>query len=385
MRLRPADRQIEYYIAQIKRGELDLQPDFQRGEVWKTPKQQLLIDTILRNWYIPPIHVIESPEDASQEVLDGQQRLRAIYNFHEGEFPVDGYTQPLDPDIEDLNGCFFGDLPSARQKRFLRFGITQYTLEDFEPSEPAELFFRLNSPTVLTPAETRNAFIGRVRSQVRSLVKTMIARGLDKSSLGFSNARMSYDDVIARFCLALEHGTLTVKLTAADLSQRYRQRKPLGKAVVEDAKLCIEDIARLTHATSSEMRFNKATLFSWLWFLHEIREVLGSDALSIAALTRDRLQKARLRERHATRRSPLDSIAELYQDRATSRVADVSSVVLRNVAIWCFALSGSLPLRRRAIRQPNKYYRNLVEQCDLLLAGDFKMDEIDSIVSALEA
>ena len=57
---------------------MDLQPDFQRGEIWTHQKR--LIDSILMGWRIPPIHVVKSSE-IIDEVLDGQQRLAAIRDF----------------------------------------------------------------------------------------------------------------------------------------------------------------------------------------------------------------------------------------------------------------------------------------------------------------
>ena len=58
MRLTPSDPDIQTLILRIQSNQIDLQPDFQRGEVWPTPKKQRLVDSILRDWHIPPIHVI---------------------------------------------------------------------------------------------------------------------------------------------------------------------------------------------------------------------------------------------------------------------------------------------------------------------------------------
>jgi len=90
MRLLPSDPDIETIVGRINKNDLDLQPEFQRGEVWGTAKKQRLIDSILRDWHIPPIHVIENTDTARQEVLDGQQRLAANRDFAPGEFPVHG-------------------------------------------------------------------------------------------------------------------------------------------------------------------------------------------------------------------------------------------------------------------------------------------------------
>ncbi|KAI9568313.1 hypothetical protein HD554DRAFT_2172402 [Boletus coccyginus] len=40
---------------QIHAGDIDLEPEYQRDVVWPESKQIGLIDSILRNFYVPPI------------------------------------------------------------------------------------------------------------------------------------------------------------------------------------------------------------------------------------------------------------------------------------------------------------------------------------------
>ena len=95
MRLLPSDPDVETIISRIEASDLNLQPDFQRGEVWSKVKKQRLVDSILRDWHVPPVHVIELTGSRRQEVLDGQQRLVAIRDFYHNEFSVDGSIEPL--------------------------------------------------------------------------------------------------------------------------------------------------------------------------------------------------------------------------------------------------------------------------------------------------
>lgn len=111
MRLLPSDPDIETIVSRIKSGDIDLQPDFQRGEVWSQAKKQRLVDSVLRDWHVPPIHVIEDVQSRKQEVLDGQQRLVAIRDFVDGEFALDGKIEPLDDGLALLHGHKYRDLP----------------------------------------------------------------------------------------------------------------------------------------------------------------------------------------------------------------------------------------------------------------------------------
>lgn len=217
MRLIPWDPDVETIARRIKTGDIDLQPDFQRGEVWTQPKQKRLVDSILRAWHIPPIHVVENEETKVQEVLDGQQRLAAIRDFVNGVFAVDGRIEPYDEEIYGLHGTRYEELPVEWRRKFDQFSIRVFKIVEFEPEEPAELFFRLNQPTKLTSAEQRNAFFGPARSLVKKL-----ASSFNDVPIGFSNARMAVDDVVARVCMSVESGTVLKKVTATKLANRYR-------------------------------------------------------------------------------------------------------------------------------------------------------------------
>lgn len=55
-------------------------PEWQRGEVWNTERKQQLVDSILRGWKLPKFYFVKLDDDELQ-VVDGQQRLSAIYEL----------------------------------------------------------------------------------------------------------------------------------------------------------------------------------------------------------------------------------------------------------------------------------------------------------------
>ncbi|KAH9917716.1 uncharacterized protein B0H18DRAFT_1033507 [Fomitopsis serialis] len=66
---------------QIVDSTIDLEPEYQRDIVWPESKQSGLIDSILRNYYIPPvIFAVTAKEDGSETrtCIDGKQRLTSI-------------------------------------------------------------------------------------------------------------------------------------------------------------------------------------------------------------------------------------------------------------------------------------------------------------------
>lgn len=340
MRLEPSDPDIETIVTRIERGDLDLQPEFQRGEVWSRSKKQRLIDSIFREWHIPPIHVIEIKGSRKQEVLDGQQRLAAIRDFVRGDFPVDGKIDPLDAELSQIGGMHFSELSDEWKRRFNQFTVRMFRIVDYRPEEPGELFFRLNQPTSLTSAEQRNAFFGPTRNDIKTLVNALEESGLEKSFLGFSNSRMAYDDVLARVSLTVLRGTIAERVTAADLVDLYRKEKPLPPDVVSTVHSAVKILGEAKPHTKGHVQLNKATVYTWFVFViraHRdlVTEISADDLGSFMAWFEDRKASSSLSFLDEDEDITLDqSLFRIYVDRSTSRVADVSSVVLRDAIIW---------------------------------------------------
>jgi len=81
----PQTYTISDFIEWSRKGQLKLDPDFQRGSVWTPAARVFLIDTILNDLPIPQVYFRTKVDAATQttvrEVVDGQQRLRAILDF----------------------------------------------------------------------------------------------------------------------------------------------------------------------------------------------------------------------------------------------------------------------------------------------------------------
>lgn len=332
-----AELELETIVNRIDRKELDLRPDFQRGEIWDRPRKQRLIDSILRDWYVPAIHIVESP-NGDEEVLDGQQRLAAIRDFFHDDFPVNGKTEPQDDRIEALHGKKFSSLPIQYQKNLRRFELPVVRLREFAPSEPNELFFRLNQSYTLTPPEKRNALHGPARNQVKSLVVSLEKLGfLTPEKVGFSNGRLAYDDIIARTCVALQHGDLSVHINNSTVEDFYRTRE-FDAVVLEGVVDSANDILQMISRSDERIRFNKGSLFSWLVFCFWYPRVLGTEVPQDAlALFEGIRLNARRGGEFSTDLSPLGRAAvAAYDDRAAYRVTDVSSVLIRDVSLQIF-------------------------------------------------
>ena len=92
---------------------------------------------------------------------------------------------------------------------------------------------------------------------------------------------MAYDDVLAKVLCTLEVGTLAKKLSAGDISNRYRKKEAVNSKHFRTAEQSIEVLNSLLRNTGRDTRFNKATLFSWLIFLSYFVKVAPDSNLEL--------------------------------------------------------------------------------------------------------
>ena len=323
MKLTPSEPDLKTIVERIENGDIDLQPDFQRNEVWSRAKKRKLIDTVLRGWSIPPVHLVIT-EGGRAEVLDGQQRLASIRDFMTNKFTIDGKVSPLDSTIETLHGKLFRRLDDNTRRHFEQYPLKCFRITDYSPEEPNELFYRLNQPTLLTAGEQRNALYGPARQQMKELVSEFEALGNSVSTLGFSNIRLAYDDVIARILYFVERGSFAEKATETRVSERFKSSEPFPEHTFECCKYAITAFTE-SRSRFNSFRLNKASLLSWLLFYARFYDNVEVD-LDYFMEFHDFWQTGA----HIT----ADAVLELYQDRISLRVTDVTSVAYRDFALF---------------------------------------------------
>ncbi len=349
MKLERTEPDLETLVGRIRRGDLDLQPEFQRGEIWDKKRQQRLIDTILRRWYVPAVHVVAT--DNGQEVLDGQQRLAAVRDFFDNKIRVDGDADPANDDIRLLNGLTYERLPDAVKRAVQGFVIPVIILTDYEPDEPNELFFRLNQSYNLTPPEKRNALHGPARDQVRSLVHRLTDLGLlDRASIGFNNSRLAYDDIVSRACVSVEINSLRKHINNDVVESFYRQQQGFSSGTIDRLIQGGEVLMEQIGASVNRAKFNKGTLQTWLLYCAAAPTALPKSLLGDFESERLAVRRGDTRRREVE----LAKVLALYDDRASYRVTDVSSVLIRDLAIHLYSQLrfGTPPVRQSQLLLP---------------------------------
>ncbi|ACV64234.1 protein of unknown function DUF262 [Desulfofarcimen acetoxidans DSM 771] len=76
------DWTIETMISQLKKGNIDLNPKFQRRDAWGEEDKSRLIESLILGIPVPPIIIAEHKKQRNKYiVIDGKQRLLSLRQF----------------------------------------------------------------------------------------------------------------------------------------------------------------------------------------------------------------------------------------------------------------------------------------------------------------
>ena len=164
-------------ILELQKAKLlEVDPEYQRGPVWTPVQKQFFVDSILRGYHIPLIYLHLKKGRVIRDltvgdrlyIIDGQQRVRALYEFSEGAFPL------LDPNehpgrfpksLVDAPCPWAGrnwhQLDDDTQDAFFATNLSVVDIETDDENEVRDLFIRLQGGKPLTPQEQRDAWPGK--------------------------------------------------------------------------------------------------------------------------------------------------------------------------------------------------------------------------------
>ncbi|KAJ3971579.1 hypothetical protein EV361DRAFT_949578 [Lentinula raphanica] len=171
---------------QISSGDINLDPEYQRDVVWTKEKQTNLIDSILRNFYIPPIifAVYNHPDGwETRTCIDGKQRLTSIQRFMDGEIPhKDSHTGEKlwykDNTESSKQNSKRKILPDKYRQMFANKQIVCVEYSELTDANERDIFQRVQLGMALTSAEKLHV-INTPRAQfIRTLVEEFVSESL---------------------------------------------------------------------------------------------------------------------------------------------------------------------------------------------------------------
>jgi hypothetical protein len=253
-----------------------MKPSYQRkGNIWSPEAKAYLVDSILNDYDIPKLYLADftfgnstlNEKGKSYAVIDGKQRLEAIFNFFDGELSLDDKFA-YEPDRRlKLAGLTFKDLKARYPQvasSFENFNLDVMSVITDEEGKINDLFVRLNSSKPLTGSEVRGAMAG----VVPKLIDEIANHKFFKTRIRFTTKRKQEHNAAAKILLIEFRGKFVdTKRTQLD---RFVQEGLQSQATTFDraasrVKLVLEDMASV-FAKKDPLLSSQGpvTLYYWL-------------------------------------------------------------------------------------------------------------------------
>ena len=278
---------ISWFLDLNEKGQLNLNPPYQRRSVWSPRDRRFFVDTILNNHPAPPIFLHKTLDENGRptyHVVDGKQRLQTVIDFTENKIRV-----PDDFSDISLQKKRWKDLARESKDNFWNYVLIVEMLPDVSDAAIRNTFERINrNSRKLTAQELRHAkydgwFISFVEAQAektewRELGVVTTARTKRMSDVQFISELCAA--VVRRAVLGFDQDELD------ELYAEYEDVTDVADFVEDDFIIDIERIRttiwRMADANVEIRNYLKIQIhFYTLW----VYLLLDAPDFEIAALT----------------------------------------------------------------------------------------------------
>lgn len=202
-----SDWTTETIISQLRKGNIDLDPSFQRREAWREGRKSKFVESLMIGIPTPQVILAERKERrGTYIVIDGKQRLLTLRQFtaSEEDQEFDSFKLSGLKVLKRYNGRTFGELTELDDDPISMFEnavIRTVIIKNWSSEEFLyEVFLRINSGSVqLSPQELRQAL--HPGGFTRALNKYALDSGPIKRVLGLSQPdfRMRDNELALRY------------------------------------------------------------------------------------------------------------------------------------------------------------------------------------------
>jgi len=187
-------RVVDWTIKEIyeRRDKIHF-PDYQREpKLWRLKDKQLLIDSILNDIDIPKIYFYKVGTNEYYEVVDGQQRLWAIWEFIGNEYEYE-YEYEIKKGIRRK----FKELDPKLREKIFSYKLQITVITDVSEEYLRKLFLRLQLGLLLNTGEKLHASTGLMRNFV---FDEMVKHPFIKS-VKIADRRFAKETLSAQICI----------------------------------------------------------------------------------------------------------------------------------------------------------------------------------------
>ncbi|KAH9946705.1 hypothetical protein B0H21DRAFT_857876, partial [Amylocystis lapponica] len=284
-------------------NSIQLDPEYQRDIVWPESKQVGLIDSVLRNYYIPPVIFGESrfiSDDGTEHrvCIDGKQRLTSIQKITSKRYWY-----------KDGPGAKRTLLPKQYMQAFANKQITCVEYDNLNDDQEREIFQasllsaiqRVQLGVALTPAERMQAITGPWPSLIRDIQTRVLGRDGFGEDLDWGRTRGRDFQCLASIVYLLHTHPNAKFPGAATLDKWLQSSSPILPTFRTDVLDSFRIFISLVKDKRYNAAFQKPTRVSPIEFtmtgvlIHQFRATLSMTQLSSAIWK----MRADVRSRHA--------------------------------------------------------------------------------------
>ena len=320
-------RNVHWFKDRHDKGELEMKPPFQRNPVWATRQKSYLIDSILNGYPIPEVYMqdlINDRGNAEYIIVDGQQRIRSVLEFIEGEFDIDSKDSPT------WGNMFFDDLSGEDKIKFYEYNFVVRILPRMADSEIRSIFQRLNKNVVsLNKQELRQAtYCGPFIAQMNKISDWNVWKKIGTFSAN-DIRRMLDVEFISELSVAHIYGLQNKKQKLDKYYQLFEEEFDYEENIDDIFSIVLPEIARIIPEISKTRWRKKSDFYSlFLYFAEHCDELpLSKDKRD---LTRDILTTFAERINYFTKSDPekeyeFDKPTRTYGSGASGGTTDLGS------------------------------------------------------------
>lgn len=275
---------------QIIDNVIDLDPEYQRDVVWPELKQSGLIDSMLRNYYMPPVIFAVSTADDGSELrtcIDGKQRLTSIQRFIDGQIPhKDSFTNERLWYRLSATKARRKLLPKQLINQFANKQIVCVEYSDINPDQEREIFQRVQLGVALTPAERMQAIVGPWPTVIREIQSQVLGEDGFQGYLDWGHARGRDFQCVASIGYLIENHPKPTVPSAPTLEKWLLKSDPVSPKLREDLLDTFRVFLVLARDQKYSRSLNKPTRVSPIEFVMiGVLIYLFRDRLSLTQLS----------------------------------------------------------------------------------------------------
>ncbi len=279
-------RTIEQWTIEeiYKKRDKFIFPEYQRApKLWKERDKNLLIDSILINMDIPKLYFNQTTK-YEYEVVDGQQRLWAIWEFINNEYSYK--TTRKDKNLENLNGKKFKDFPNEVKGKIFSYTLQATLFYNASEDYLRKLFIRLQLGLLLITGEKLKASSGMMKDFI---FKNIVNKPF-MENINIPNRRFAKQTLCAQICInsfAKENIKEFSRTRYEDLEYFFEEYKnPTGSELSFFKERCkhilyVFDILDSYFDDKAKLLRNRSYILSIYLFVEEMIKTHSKNALKV--------------------------------------------------------------------------------------------------------